>query len=170
MNAVVFTALEGAPMAEAIGVSGDSIVAVGTGDEVVAALGDEAEVWDVGGRALVSGFHDHRVHVPEAGLFGSHCILPPERTANVYARLMARCASESDGAWVLAAGASLWNIDGTDSALLALLDDAVPARPALVIDDLGHAVWTNSAGLAAAGIVIDLTMLDGEAIYARREF
>ena len=33
-----------------------------------------------------------------------------------------------------------------------VLDRAIPDRPALILDDLGHAIWTNSLGLEAAGI------------------
>ncbi|MFT7650546.1 MAG: putative amidohydrolase YtcJ, partial [Candidatus Poriferisodalaceae bacterium] len=36
-----------------------------------------------------------------------------------------------------------------------VLDRAIPDRPALILDDLGHAIWTNSLGLEAAGIRAD---------------
>lgn len=39
-----------------------------------------------------------------------------------------------------------------DELPIDALDRAVPDRPALILDDLGHAVWTNSLGLEAARI------------------
>ncbi|MFT6396122.1 MAG: putative amidohydrolase YtcJ [Bradymonadia bacterium] len=154
-NGVVYLATERGAFAEAVGIRGDSIVAVGTNTEVLEAMGPDAEQWDASGRTVVPGFHDLHLHVPEAGAYENFCYLPPERTGRVYANLIAACAAENPDGWVTAAGASLWNVDIEARSPLEMLDEAVPNRPVLVIDDLGHAAWTNSLGLAAAGITAD---------------
>ncbi len=66
---------------------------------------------------------------------------------------MAQCAKEqSDTQWVRAAGASLFDLRDGDELPIEVLDRVIPDRPALVMDDLGHAVWTNTLGLKAAHI------------------
>ncbi|MEZ5342921.1 MAG: amidohydrolase family protein [Acidimicrobiales bacterium] len=51
-----------------------------------------------------------------------------------------------------AAGVSLYSLRDTTENPVDVLNRAIPDRPALILDDLGHAVWTNTRGLIAAGI------------------
>jgi predicted amidohydrolase YtcJ len=46
---------------------------------------------------------------------------------------------------------------------------AVPDRPAFVLDNLGHAVWTNSAGLELAGITADASDPQGGVFHRDRD-
>ncbi|KNC71270.1 hypothetical protein SARC_16193, partial [Sphaeroforma arctica JP610] len=57
--------------------------------------------------------------------------------------------------WVRAAGATLYALRATDPSPLTLLDKAIPDRPVILLDDLGHAVWVNSLALDLAGISKD---------------
>jgi len=132
------------------------IVAVGSETDVRAAAGDNATVIDAGGGMVLPGFQDPHVHVPEAGLNLDVCFFPDGLSLDEYEGLASDCADEQiDADWVRAAGASLFDLRDTEQSPLAVLDRAVPDRPALVLDNLGHAVWTNSAGLEAAGISAD---------------
>lgn len=128
------------------------ILSVGTVAEVEAAVGADVERVEVGG-TVVPGFQDIHVHVPEAGINESLCLWPAGESLDEYGRLAASCARDQTGEeWVRAAGASLFDLRESDTPPIEVLDDAVPDRPVLVLDDLGHAVWTNTLGLAAAGI------------------
>lgn len=66
-NGKVFTAEPDRPYAEAVGIRGTRIVAVGRRDEVAAALGPEAEPLDLQGRMLLPGFIDVHNHAVEGG-------------------------------------------------------------------------------------------------------
>ena len=153
----VYTLDPSQPWAEAFAYDRDGvIVAVGTEDEVLQAAGDDPRVIDVGGNMVLPGFQDPHVHVPEAGINEEQCLLPPGESLETYEALVADCAAERpDDTWVRAAGASLFDLRETDELPIDVLDRAVPDRPALILDDLGHAAWTNSAGLEAAGIAED---------------
>lgn len=156
LNAEVYTLAADAEWAEAFAYDpAGTIIAVGPEAEVVEVAGDDARIIDADGGMVLPGFQDVHVHVPEAGLFENVCFFEPGLTLDDYEDIAADCAAEqADDAWVLGAGASLFALrDGVSP--LAALDRAVPNRPALVIDDLGHAVWTNSLGLEAAGIGLD---------------
>ena len=150
----VYTLDPARPWAEAFAYDVDgTIIEVGSADEVRSAAGDRARVIDAGVSMVLPGFQDVHVHVPEAGINLELCFLPAGLGLDDYAELAAECADEQpDAEWVRAAGASLNGLRDTDESPLDVLDRAIPDRPALVLDDLGHAVWTNSAGLAVAGI------------------
>ena len=102
---------------------------------------------------VLPGFQDPHVHVPEAGINLDVCFLPARRSLAVYERLAADCAAEHAGSeWVRAAGPSLFELRETNELPIDVLDRAIPNRPALILDDLGHAAWTNTLGLEAADI------------------
>ncbi len=159
-NAEVYTVDSGGSgdgWAEAFAYDHDGIiVAVGSSDEVLVAAGDDPTVIDVGGRLVLPGFQDPHVHVPEAGVNLDLCFLPPGLDVEDYEDLAADCADQQPGdGWVRAAGPSLFEFRDGETLPIDVLDRAIPDRPALILDDLGHAVWTNSAGLAATGITAD---------------
>ena len=65
---------------------------------------------DARGRAVLPGFVDADVHVPEAGLNEQLCDLEPDLTVTEY---------------------------------VEALDSAFEEQPGLVLDDLGHGIWTT---------------------------
>lgn len=157
LNAAVYTVDETSGWADAFAYDDAGvIIAVGTEDEVVAAAGENAIVLDAGGNMVLPGFQDIHVHVPEAGINLEVCFFPEGLSLDEYEQLAVDCALEqADADWVRAAGASLFDLRDTDESPLDVLDRAVPDRPAIVLDNLGHAAWTNSAGLEAADIAAD---------------
>ncbi len=154
INGAFYTANPRQPWAQAMAYDADGeIVAIGELARVRAAAGPNAHQIDLEGKMVVPGFVDGHVHVPEAGINQGLCELPPGKSLPIYERLMAKCATEQKGErWVRAAGASLFGLRRAGELPIIALDRAVPDRPAMVLDDLGHALWTNSRGLTAAGI------------------
>jgi predicted amidohydrolase YtcJ len=156
-NAAVYTVDGSNPTAEAFAYDArGTIIAVGRTADVLGAAGDDAIVIDAGGRMVLPGFQDAHVHVPEAGINEGLCLLDPGLSLVDYEVLLRECADEQpDSDWVRAAGASLFDLRASDELPIDVLDRAIPDRPALVLDDLGHAAWTNTLGLEAAGIGAD---------------
>lgn len=158
------------PTAEALAWNDEGVItAVGNERDVLALTNDKANIIDAAGAMVLPGFIDTHLHVPEAGINEGLCPLPPGETLKTYAALIEDCAAEqTDQDWVLAAGASLFGLRNSINLPIEVLDKAVPDRPALILDDLGHAVWTNSLGLTAAGISADATDPQG-GIFLRDE-
>ncbi len=157
VNADVYTVDEARSRAEAFAydASGE-LIAVGDEAEVRAAAGPGAREIDAGGAFVLPGFQDPHVHVPEAGLNSALCLFSPEESIEDYEVRAAECAAEQPGTgWVRGAGAAVASLRDSTELPIDVLDRAIPDRPALIIDDLGHAVWANSAALAAAGIEPD---------------
>ncbi|MFB6837633.1 amidohydrolase [Streptomyces sp. NPDC056361] len=154
VNAEVYTLDRGRPWAEAFAYDADGkITAVGTESDVRAKAGSGAKVIDARGNMVLPGFQDTHLHVPEAGINRDLCFMESGSTLAEYEDMAADCAAEQPGSsWVRAAGPSLFDLLDADESPIDVLDRAIPDRPALILDDLGHAVWTNSLGLKAAGI------------------
>ena len=157
-NAKVYTLDPNQPWAESFAYNAEAkIIAVGSETDVLAAAGNDPKVVDAQGNVVMPGFQDPHVHVPEAGINENLCILPPDKPLAAYEQLAADCADDQPGSnWVRAAGVSLFNLRSAQSELpIDVLDRAIPDRPALVLDDLGHSAWTNTLGLKAVGIGVD---------------
>lgn len=158
LNANVHTVDASAPTAEAFAYdSKGTIIAVGSAEEVAAKAGENPIEIDAQGQMVLPGFQDAHLHVPEAGINEGLCLVDPGLTLDEYADTIAGCAEEQpESDWVRVAGASLFGLRETDGTLpIDVLDEIVADRPALVLDDLGHAAWTNTLGLEAAGITQD---------------
>ncbi len=171
LNAQVYTVDEQSPWVAAFAYDqSGTIVAVGDVEEVQAVAGQGARVIDANGQLVLPGFQDIHVHVPEAGLNLDVCFFPAGLTLADYEELAFECAAEQAGnEWVRAAGASLFDLRNTAESPLAVLDRAIPDRPAIVLDNLGHAVWTNSAGLELAGIAADVSDPQGGVFHRDRD-
>lgn len=156
-NAQIYTVNTEQPWADAMAYDNSgTIIAVGTLSAVESVVGTNTQKLNAKSRLVLPGFVDTHVHVPEAGINESLCLLPSDESIEVYERLIRQCANtQSESLWVRAAGASLFNLRNAEQLPLDVLDRAIPNRPALILDDLGHAVWTNSIGLKAAGITED---------------
>ena len=166
VSAVVHTVDPDQPSAEAFAYDDEgTIVAVGDEAEVRDAAGDEPTVIDAGGATVLPGFQDAHVHVPEAGINETTCVMEGSDLADLEAQAEDCAAQQPDADWVRAAGASLFDLRGAAENPIDVLDRAVPDRPALILDDLGHAVWTNSLGLAEAGIGADDPDPQGGVLY-----
>jgi predicted amidohydrolase YtcJ len=140
------------PAATAVAVRSGRVVAVGTDDDVRAAVGRPREHVDLRGRLLCPGFTDAHVHPVMAGVERLGCDLSGARTApEILEQLRAHVAANPGRAWVVGGG---WHKEAFDQGLptAAALDEVVGDRPALLRDNSHHAVWVSSAALRLAGL------------------
>jgi predicted amidohydrolase YtcJ len=139
------------PVAEAVVVRGDRIVAVGDATDVRTVAGPQAEVIRAPG-AVLPGFQDAHVHPPLAGLERLRCDLNEAGDRAGYRELIAEYAeSHPDEAWVLGGGWSMAAFPG-GTPRVGDLDDLVSDRPVFLVNQDGHGAWVNSRALEVAGI------------------
>lgn len=148
----IYTMDDNRPKAEAVGVVGDRIVAVGTKEEVAAALPPGARRYDAGDQMVVPGFTDSHNHLAylarkwrAVDLEG--CGTPEEALS----RVRDYTKTHPDVSWVDGHGwdPNRWEVlpDRFD------LDRIVPDRPVALASKDGHALWANSLALEEAGLL-----------------
>lgn len=151
-NAVVFTANAAQPRAQALAVSGERIVAVGTDAEVLALAGPATEVIDLGGRLVVPGLNDAHVHVgpwPEMHGLGLSGRTEPTWAAALDS-VRAAAAATPPGTWLQ--GSVGGTVLDDPAATRFSLDAVAPAHPVMLTGWTGHGLVLNTAAIGAIGL------------------
>ncbi|MFD2204783.1 amidohydrolase [Kiloniella antarctica] len=152
VNANIYTVDRGMPWAEAVLVEKGTITAVGSESELLKQVGQKYDVIDLGGRLLMPGFQDPHLHALEAGINETACFLPAEGSADTYREEIGYCLEEQDQSdWFIGAGVSMPALLETVDSPVVFLDELIPDRPAVILDNLGHGAWANSQALQAVG-------------------
>jgi hypothetical protein len=151
----VFTADRSLRVAEAVGIRGGRIAAVGSAADVMADAGPDTRVLQLDGRTVVPGFQDAHVHAPHGGLAETECYLYEARSAEESLAIVARYAAEHpDREWIAGGGWSIEHFPGGTPGR-ADLDGVCPDRPVLLENSDGHSSWANSRALELAGVTRD---------------
>jgi predicted amidohydrolase YtcJ len=151
-NAKIHTVNPSRASAQAIAIDDNGVIlAVGTEEEALAAAGKQARVVDLRGMSVLPGFQDAHMHLIEAGVNEILCSFEPFDTLENTLATVEDCMASSKTDWVLGSGVSMTNLLDQDDNPIALLDEISPDRPVLILDDIGHGAWANSAAMRAAG-------------------
>ena len=164
VNARAWTGDPRRPWADAVAVSGDRIVAVGSSAEVRKLDLTNARVIDARGMMLVPGFIDSHIHFIDGGFGLASVQLRDARTPSEFiARIKAFAASSPPGAWITEGNwdHELW---GGELPRRDWIDSITPSIPVWVQRLDGHMALANSAALRAAGITRATPDVDGGTI------
>jgi len=152
VNGTVFTADPQRAWAHAFGVRGNRIIAVGTDEDVIAAVGADAQVVDLNATLVIPGFIDGHFHTVSTGEAQLRVDLVRAKDLETIQRLVKQHAeAHPEAPWVL--GKS-WLFDAVPGRrpTAAMLDAVVPDRPVMLDANDYHSAWVNSAALRALGI------------------
>ncbi|MFB6247470.1 MAG: amidohydrolase [Salinibacter sp.] len=145
--------------AEALAVAGDTILAVGSADEIGAYIGSDTRVIDLDGRAAVPGFiegHGHFMGMGEAQL--QLDLLGTDSWGRIVARVDSAADATPPGQWVEGRGWHQEKWASTPERMVrgfqtnARLNEVAPDTPVYLTHASGHAAIANDAALEAAGI------------------
>jgi predicted amidohydrolase YtcJ len=162
VNAVVYTADESMPKAEAFAVRGSRIVAVGTTQDIQNQYTSQ-NVIDAQGKTVLPGFIDAHAHVMGLGQSLYELNLYGTTSQQQIADLVAAKAKQlKPGEWIRGRG---WDQNdwGTGTGqkpfpTAASLDKAAPENPVILSRVDGHAIWVNSAAMRLAERANDLSI------------
>ena len=139
-------------VARAMALRGNTILAVGTDQDVSALIGPKTRTIDLHGKLVLPGIIDAHIHPAEGAQALGKCSLKDQTLTPAQIRSkVAECLKKEPAAH------SLWfEVVQVNSSNLTLtrqdLDSMLSKRPMLLEDTSGHTIWANSAALAAADI------------------
>lgn len=156
VNAEIYTADSQQSWQQALAIQGDTIVAVGSNEEVLAFKGAKTRVIDAGGHAVLPGLHD--IHIHPFGLVAStNCDLESEALSlSALSDAIKACIHSAElppGEWLTV---EQWNFtkgntpDENITTIRAALDLAAPKHPVFLRGNDGHHGAANSLALESA--------------------
>ena len=152
VNGVVWTADSARPWAEAIAMSGDRIVAVGSSADVRRLTSPSTRVIDANGRMVVPGFIDSHVHFLAGGMNLASVQLRDARTPSDFiARIKSFAATVPAGTWITGGDWDHQNWGG-ELPQRSWIDSVTPNNPVWINRLDGHMALANSAALRAANV------------------
>lgn len=151
-NANIWTGNSQQPNAEAIAILGDTILAIGSNEEVAFFNSKATEVIDMNGQFITPGFIDCHVHL----MMGGNALLSVElrdaNTPEIFAQRIADYAKTIEsGEWILEGNwdHTLW---GGELPNKTWIDKFTEDKPVAVYRLDGHMILANSAALKIADI------------------
>lgn len=151
-NGVIWTGAEKQPIAQAMAIAGDTIIAIGTTNEIEKLIGDATAIVDAKGKFITPGFIDTHVHL----MMGGNSLLSvelrdaktPEEFTN---RIAAYAQTLNSGQWILEGNwdHTLW---GGELPQKEWIDKHTKDNPVALYRLDGHMILANSAALKIAGI------------------
>jgi predicted amidohydrolase YtcJ len=154
LGARVYTMDANRPMAEAIALMGDRIIAVGANDELESLAGPATRIIDGSGATVAPGFIDAHSH-PDGSNEVTGADVNLRSVADIQAAMRAQAAVTPPGQWVIGNKYDDTKLSEERPVNRLDLDEAVPLQPAIIRHRGGHTAVVNSAGLALAGITVD---------------
>lgn len=155
LNAKFYTVDPARPWAEAIGVRGGVIEAIGSEQEVRAQAGDQTRLIDLEGAMAVPGLHDGHVHLLEQSLRNTmiQCQLDdPQSIDELGGQLLAYRERDPQREWIIA---GIYNSQVLTNEVVtrSFLDRLLPGVPVVLYDHTAvHVCLASSEALRRAGI------------------
>ena len=162
VNANVHTVDADRPRAQALAISGEFIIKVGSNEEVRRLAGRATRIIDAGGRLVVPGFNDAHVHL----IMGAEELVgvdlrPSSDEGDLARRLERYAATRPAGEWITG---GYWDHEAWPGKRLPtrdLLDRVTPNHPVFVKRLDGHMAVANSLAMRLAGIDDDVVVPPG---------
>lgn len=154
LNGSVRTMDPAVPLAEAVAISGNRFVAVGSTAALQSLAGPGTWLIDAGGSTVLPGFNDAHVHFLAGGFSLGNINLRDVCSRGAFAtRLGEHAAKLTAGTWIVGGE---WDHErwGDDSTLPDrwLIDPVTPSHPALISRLDGHMSLANTVALRLAGV------------------
>jgi predicted amidohydrolase YtcJ len=149
-NGNLWTADDAHPHAQAIAISGQTILAVGTNDEIKSLGAPDTVLVDLHGRLMVPGFQDSHLHFPGPSV-NSIALTGAEDLKTLQTKLHDFAASHASRPWITGGGWGYTTFPDRKPNK-KYLDEIVSDRPVYLHERDGHMGLANSKALAIAGV------------------
>jgi predicted amidohydrolase YtcJ len=162
VNATVHTMDPATPIASAVAVLGNRIIAVGSTAEIRQLAGKQTRVVDAGGRLVLPGFNDAHVHFLMGGFQLANVDLRDAKSPQEFADRIRHFAEKiPKGQWIVGGEWDHERWPGAPLPTKELVDAATTNNPVFVSRLDGHMALANSLALKLAGVTRDSKEIDG---------
>ncbi len=158
-NGKIVTVDDEKPEAQALAARGDTIVAVGTNEEIQPYIGSATEVIDLEGRLAIPGFIESHGHFTGVGQAKMSLNLMHVKNWDEIVQMVAEAVTRAEpGEWIVGRGwhQEKWdrkpepNVEGFPTH--ESLSKVSPDNPVLLTHASGHATFANAKAMELAGV------------------
>lgn len=156
LNGKIYTSNDQQPWASAVAIKDGEFLEVGSDDLISSLVGESTKVIDLRGAFAMPGILDLHSHPFITPWYGSMNlkIQNPRDPEKIVQEVEAYAKANPDRTWILG-GQYGSGVFPDDAPHKSLLDQVVPDRPVVILDQTGHTSWLNSKALEMAGITKD---------------
>lgn len=147
---------------EAIAISGDTIIAVGSTKQLTELVGAETKVINLKGKTVIPGFIDSHAHLIGTGKAQINLNLRDAKNWDEVLYLVAKAAeNKRRGEWIIGRGwhQEKWNPSPIENVngypLHHKLSAATPDNPVMLSHASGHAIYANAKAMELANVTAD---------------
>jgi len=161
INSKIWTANPAQPFAEAMAISNNTILAVGTTREILKYKNSDTKVLDKPGELVLPGFIDSHLHFLTGGFSLSSVQLKDAATKEEFIKRIKEFAEKMNpDEWMLE---GFWDHENWGGELPSRewIDEFTKDIPVFISRSDGHMALANTAALEAAGITRDTRDVDG---------
>lgn len=160
-NGYIYTVDAKGSVAEAMAVSGDAIVYVGSNKGAQVWIGENTRVIDLHGRMILPGLVDSHAHAADAvseiyevSLYGLGSVDEIRQAIRDFVAATPGLHAVKGAGWINA-------VFGPNGPTKDILDEIVPNIPVILYSEDYHSVWINSKTFELAGITRDTSNPEG---------
>jgi len=154
-NGKVWTVEPSKRIVEAVAVSGDRILAVGSSKDMKLHKGPNTQVIDLEGKLVLPGFIDNHTHFSSGGFQLQSVDLRYAKNEKEFAALIQKRAEQHPERWITGGDWDHDNWPGGNLPTKELIDRYTPKTPVFVNRYDGHMALANSLTLKMAGVTRD---------------
>lgn len=166
VNGAAWTVNPDQPWADAVAISGENILAVGSSKAIQKMAGSATKSIDLNGAFVLPGFIDSHTHFLNGGFsLSSIQLYEIKRKEAFIAKIKERVGSLGKGEWILNGDWDHQEFDPPQLPHKSWIDSVTPENPVCINRYDGHMVLVNTVALRMAGITKDtLSPAGGEII------
>ena len=153
LNARIYTVNPQQTWAEALAISGEKIIAVGSTNEIQKYRNASTKIIDAQSHFVLPGFVDCHIHFMDGSMGLTRVDLNDAKTVTeIQKRVKDYAESHAQEPWITGMGWTYPTFGPSALPNKKILDDVVPTRPVYLVAFDGHSSWANSKALQMAGI------------------
>jgi hypothetical protein len=151
INGKIVTVDRNFTIAEAVAISGDTIIAVGTNESILRLSGDKTKVIDLGGKTVIPGLIDSHLHPESASVSELYDEIPDVNTiSQLLDWIKSQAGKKREGEWIIFPKFFSTRLIEMRQPLLNELDKAAPSNPVFLDGSFGGMI--NSAAMKLSNI------------------